>query len=464
MSNNSPPLLYDPIELQHPGLDGSTSSAIPKQNLSDMGTTNTFGTTTDTFGTTTETNEGNRLHVSTQFFSGAQVFSSLAARYSYQMRTAEYIRKKERYGQMMSHVLKQRREGHNHCTPYPYRPAYYRALPSSGSSTSGPLSLNSPDMTMANMSGLSTRYDAYAMDPPPSDLILFSEDSVFFYVHLCVLLNGSDNGFGGLLARHSNINGFQGGLSSMYLHSPPLNSPSDASSDVLSFSSPELDSLPESDNETTAPVLGLSDSSQALNVLLHALYELDCSQYSPSWETLVESVELAEKYGYNEQLAEWLTPPPTVAADKGTITDANSTGVQSEAEADVQLSSVDGAGPIRTVKRRNTTSGISPPHLAHDDPQLPSPPTQISNLYTMFLSYASLKPLELYIFAAGRALESLTVAASAYLHSLPLYSLTDQQCLDMGAIYLKRLFFLHLGRVDALKVRLCITILVLSDF
>jgi hypothetical protein len=72
-------------------------------------------------------------------------------------------------------------------------------------------------------------------------------------------------------------------------------------------------------------------------------------------------------------------------------------------------------------------------------------------LFSLLMPFAPLIPLELYILAATYDLYDLAAFASQYLHSLSLSSLTDEMAVQMGAIYLKRLFFLHYGRIDALR-------------
>ncbi|KAF8897485.1 hypothetical protein BD779DRAFT_1667459 [Infundibulicybe gibba] len=77
---------------------------------------------------------------------------------------------------------------------------------------------------------------------------------------------------------------------------------------------------------------------------------------------------------------------------------------------------------------------------------LPSTP-----LYTLLLSHAPLYPLELYALAASFDLYELAVSTSSHLLSFPLATLTDDMAQRIGPVYLKRLFFLHFGRSDALK-------------
>lgn len=77
---------------------------------------------------------------------------------------------------------------------------------------------------------------------------------------------------------------------------------------------------------------------------------------------------------------------------------------------------------------------------------LPSTP-----LYTLLISQAPLDPLEVYALAASFDLYDLAVATSSHLLSFSLSSLTDEMAERIGSVYVKRLFFLHFGRLDALK-------------
>ncbi|KAJ7228721.1 hypothetical protein GGX14DRAFT_509410 [Mycena pura] len=144
------------------------------------------------------------------------------------------------------------------------------------------------------------------------------------------------------------------------------------------------------------PVLDVPESSAVLNVILHAIYALSCSHYAPPFDTLVKAVESMPVYGLN---------------------------------------------PKSMIR--------------------PSTP-----LFTLLLSQAPLFPLELYALAAQFQIEELAVPTSAHLLAFPLSRLTDQDVDRIGASYLKRrvivhvmffllnnyrLFFLHFGRVEALK-------------
>lgn len=77
--------------------------------------------------------------------------------------------------------------------------------------------------------------------------------------------------------------------------------------------------------------------------------------------------------------------------------------------------------------------------------------TPSTPLFELLMSHAPLVPLQLYTLAASHDLYDLAALTSSYLHSFSLASLTDEMAEDMGPVYLKRLFFLHYGRADALK-------------
>ncbi|KAJ6577870.1 hypothetical protein B0H19DRAFT_1121622 [Mycena capillaripes] len=77
---------------------------------------------------------------------------------------------------------------------------------------------------------------------------------------------------------------------------------------------------------------------------------------------------------------------------------------------------------------------------------LPSTP-----LFSLLLSHAPLVPLHLYALAAHYDIFDLAVPTSSHLLGFPLSRLTDEVVERMGPTYLKRLFFLHFGRAEALK-------------
>ncbi|KIY51625.1 hypothetical protein FISHEDRAFT_64148 [Fistulina hepatica ATCC 64428] len=83
-----------------------------------------------------------------------------------------------------------------------------------------------------------------------------------------------------------------------------------------------------------------------------------------------------------------------------------------------------------------------------------SPKTRIipsSPLFALLMSHAPLRPMDVYSLAATYDMFDLAQATSAHLLSLSLSTITDEVAEQMGAVYLKRLFFLHFGRAEALK-------------
>ncbi|KAJ7179196.1 hypothetical protein C8R46DRAFT_1211783 [Mycena filopes] len=90
--------------------------------------------------------------------------------------------------------------------------------------------------------------------PQPPDLVLLSKDSVYFYVHSDLLLEASENRFRAML---------------------PL--------------------PPTSDDEP--PVLNVPEASPVLNVILHVIYDMSCTHYSPPFDTLVSAVDSMPIYG-----------------------------------------------------------------------------------------------------------------------------------------------------------------------
>ncbi|TFK45869.1 hypothetical protein OE88DRAFT_1668737 [Heliocybe sulcata] len=74
-----------------------------------------------------------------------------------------------------------------------------------------------------------------------------------------------------------------------------------------------------------------------------------------------------------------------------------------------------------------------------------------SPLYQRLMSVAPLNPISIYTVASQFGLEELAVASSAHLLNFRLSTLSDDMAVRMGPVYLKRLFFLHLGRIDAFK-------------
>lgn len=137
----------------------------------------------------------------------------------------------------------------------------------------------------------------------------------------------------------------------------------------------------QQEKDQFGPILPVPESSVVLNILLHAVYDMSCAHYSPSFDALASSIPALKSYGV----------------------------------------------PLHERFARNTHS------------------------YTLLMSHAPLCPLDLYSLAASYDLYDLAVASSSHLLSLSLATLTDEMAEKIGPIYVKRLFFLHFGRAEALK-------------
>jgi hypothetical protein len=185
-----------------------------------------------------------------------------------------------------------------------------------------------------------TFFPGAELDVLPTDLIILSSDSVFFYVHTLKLLAVSTNGFNSLL---------------------PL----------------EEKGHPEG----AGNILPLHHDSVVLNILLHTIYNMSAVHYAPAPEAVIAVVETLEKYGMSVQT--YLAPP--------------------------------------------------------------------SPLCTLFLGTAPQAAIEFYAISGAYDLPHLAIPISSLLLSYSLASLSNELAVKMGPLYLKRLFFLHLGRVEALK-------------
>ncbi|KAF7985950.1 hypothetical protein HWV62_43894 [Athelia sp. TMB] len=72
-------------------------------------------------------------------------------------------------------------------------------------------------------------------------------------------------------------------------------------------------------------------------------------------------------------------------------------------------------------------------------------------LFDILLAQAPTHPLPLFALAAHHTLEPLAVAASTHLIAFSLADISDDVATRIGPLYLKRLFFMHLGREEALR-------------
>ncbi|KAF9018777.1 hypothetical protein BDZ89DRAFT_1073529 [Hymenopellis radicata] len=78
-------------------------------------------------------------------------------------------------------------------------------------------------------------------------------------------------------------------------------------------------------------------------------------------------------------------------------------------------------------------------------------PATSSDLFAQLYSHAPHRPIDVYMLAAHHGLEDLAVLVSGHLLSFKLETLTDDMTERMGAMYLKRLVFLHLDRLKRLR-------------
>ncbi|EMD36429.1 hypothetical protein CERSUDRAFT_106319 [Gelatoporia subvermispora B] len=72
-------------------------------------------------------------------------------------------------------------------------------------------------------------------------------------------------------------------------------------------------------------------------------------------------------------------------------------------------------------------------------------------LFFLVLALAPLAPIQFYALAGAYDLDALAAPISSHLIAYQLSSVTEELAAAMGPVYLKRLFFLHLGRIDALR-------------
>ncbi|KAL0955450.1 hypothetical protein HGRIS_001692 [Hohenbuehelia grisea] len=88
--------------------------------------------------------------------------------------------------------------------------------------------------------------------------------------------------------------------------------------------------------------------------------------------------------------------------------------------------------------------GVNPQVCIYASPT-PSP------LYALLFAHAPLHPLPIYTLAAHHNIYALAVNVSQHLLGIHLDELPDAVVSRMGAVYLKKLVYLHLGRSEALK-------------
>ncbi|KAI0078106.1 hypothetical protein K474DRAFT_1594731, partial [Panus rudis PR-1116 ss-1] len=74
-----------------------------------------------------------------------------------------------------------------------------------------------------------------------------------------------------------------------------------------------------------------------------------------------------------------------------------------------------------------------------------------TSLFQQILAQAPLNPMEVYITAAELDLYPLACSISAYLLEYDIDSISDEQAVSMGSLYLKRIYRLHRERIRILK-------------
>ncbi|KIK61886.1 hypothetical protein GYMLUDRAFT_42295 [Collybiopsis luxurians FD-317 M1] len=186
---------------------------------------------------------------------------------------------------------------------------------------------------------ISTTFSAHAKwHALPPDLVFATSDSVLFYVHSHIVLAASDNQFHSLIP------------------------------------TPYVD-------QSSNSVIYVLESSEAFNIILHLVYNIPSSQYSPSFDTVSEAIDRLSFYGINAKAY--------IAAK--------------------------------------------------------------THLHNLVLSFAPTLPIQVYTLAAKHDLLDLAIPASPHLLSFNLAAINQEMAEVMGPIYLRKLFFLHIGRSDALK-------------
>jgi hypothetical protein len=150
--------------------------------------------------------------------------------------------------------------------------------------------------------------------------------------------------------------------------------------------------------------ISFPESSHVLSILLHDAYGLEEINFlePPPLVELIDAVSALEKYGF-VPVAHYITPSSTV----------------------FQLFTHHASLPCTLSELP-----VSRPNLANP-------------------------ALLIYILAAKHDLEDLAVVVSSGLLSFPLYTLTDEDAVQLGALYMRRLFQLQLTRTEALKALLC---------
>lgn len=161
----------------------------------------------------------------------------------------------------------------------------------------------------------------------PANLVLRSQDAVYFYCHIDFIRSVSDNNFHNL--------------------------------------------LPAQTVESTGSFVTVFEPAVVLNIMLHAIYNLSCAHYAPTFTDLAAAVAALTKYGIS-------------------------------------------------VRQR-----ISPHTF----------------LFAQIMTHAPENSMDIYALAASYDLYELATAVSPHLLSYNLSNITDEMAIQIGPVFLKRLFF-----------------------
>ena len=287
--------------------------------------------------------------------------------------------------------------------------------------------------SLANPSEMNTDTSNAPSPYPATDVVLVSSDSVFFYVHSAVLLRNSSNRFNNLFPT----------AMPMSLSIPPPGQGAAIGSNGLGATP-----ISPSTTHVSSPTMDTSESLPSSCVTVPSQGPMSANNQNSG----SDSAESPFDYPSSRNSSSGSGP-----------TDGNGNGSEEEPMTIIPL-------PESSEVLNVLLHTLYAVPCSHYNPTLPVILSSLSSLsqyghqplryissslvplYGLILSHAPSRPLDVYTFAAGQGLEELAVACSSHLLGLPLYSISDKSAMEMGPVYLKRLFFLHLGRVDALKV------------
>ncbi|CAE6488005.1 unnamed protein product [Rhizoctonia solani] len=122
---------------------------------------------------------------------------------------------------------------------------------------------------------VSSRFNSDSWDLQNADVLFLTPDQVFFYAHRSVLLRHSSNFFGGFLAEDTMYN----------------------EDEEIDVSQPMDDSVSGLSVEPRLVIVNFS--SDILNVILLALYQLHIQDFAPSNETLRQVIPTLVTLGYD---------------------------------------------------------------------------------------------------------------------------------------------------------------------